>query len=108
MSNTRKRGEWPDGQPVVPISPYNSFDIAQVAQRMGVERAAIGHANYHGDVRNTFDVETFDGAKGPNYMGEIMFPVSMEYDEETDMTKVGYSLMPPSPVLAELVEDDDE
>ena len=78
---------------------YNPHDIAFVAQKMGVERAAIGHANYHGDVRHTFDFETFEGRKGPNYMGEIMFPVTAEYDEETNMTKIGFSLMPPAPMV---------
>ena len=62
------------------------------------DRAAIGHLTYNGDVRDTFDMQTYLGAKGPNYMGEAMFPVSVEYDPETNKTRVGYSLIPPVPL----------
>lgn len=69
---------------------------------MSDTREPIGHANNNGDVRNTFDFETFLGHKGPNYMGEVMFPVTAEYDPETNKTKVGFSLLPP--VQMELIE----
>lgn len=95
----RKKGYWPDGKSVIPGMPdnpeYDPHEVALVGQKMGIERVAIGHMNYPGDLRSTFDFETFKGAKGPSYMGEVLFPVDAAYDEETNMTKIGFSLMPP-------------
>jgi hypothetical protein len=57
-------------------------------------RLPTGWANYPGDVRHILDDPE---PKGPNYMGELMFPVTADYDPETDTTRVGFSLMAPSP-----------
>jgi len=57
-------------------------------------RQATGYANYNGDVRPGLDMKR---AMGPNYMGELMWPVTASYDPETNKTKVGFSLMPPPP-----------
>lgn len=54
-------------------------------------RLPIGHANYSGDCRSILS----DGAKGPNYMGELMYPVTAEYDAESNTTRVGFSLLAP-------------
>jgi len=53
-------------------------------------RKPIGFATYNGDVTSV----TAEGAKGPNYVGELMFPVTAEYDAATDKTRVGFSLVP--------------
>ena len=55
------------------------------------DRQATSFANYRGDQRSILEA----GAKGPNYMGEAMWPVTAEYDADANMTRVGFSLMPP-------------
>lgn len=55
-------------------------------------RQPIGFANYRGDARNILT----EGPKGPNYMGEFMWPVTAEYDAEAGTTRVGFSLLPPT------------
>lgn len=32
---------------------------------------------------------------GPNLLGEVLWPVSVEYDAEADRSRVGYSFAPP-------------
>lgn len=61
------------------------------------QRAAIGFANYPGNVTEAIarDVET-GRPSGPNYMGELMWPVTADYDTATNVTRVGFSLMEPS------------
>ncbi len=59
------------------------------------QRQPIGFANYPG--KCSVD---FTRAMGPNYMGELMWPVTAEYDAETNTTRVGFSLIPPSEVNA--------
>lgn len=54
----------------------------------------IGFATYPGDATRILS----EGPKGPNYMGEVMFPVTAEYDSETDTTRVGFSLVAPQAV----------
>lgn len=58
-------------------------------------RVAIGHMNYPGDVRGILD----EGPKGPNYLGEHMYPVDAVYDAEANRTRVGFSLIAPPPVI---------
>lgn len=60
------------------------------------DRLPTGFATYSGDARGILN----DGAKGPNYMGELMWPVTAEYDAETDKTRVGFSLQAPVEVSA--------
>lgn len=58
---------------------------------MSDTRQATGWANYPGDCRGILT----EGPKGPNYMGEVVWPVTAEYDAETDRTRVGFSLQAP-------------
>lgn len=53
-------------------------------------RKPIGHATYNGDLTGILH----EGPKGPNYMGEVMWPVTADYDPETGKTRVGFSLVP--------------
>lgn len=55
-------------------------------------RLAVGFANYPGDV--TANVLS-EGPKGPNTFGELLYPVSAEYDPEVDKTRVGFSYQAP-------------
>jgi len=52
-----------------------------------------GCAKYNGNVLNNIHWEI---AMGPNYMGELMWPLEQfsEYDEETDKTTLRFSLQP--------------
>lgn len=54
-------------------------------------RQPVGFATYPGDCRGILQ----EVPKGPNYMGELMWPVTAEYDETTNKTRVGFSLQPP-------------
>ena len=55
-------------------------------------REATGFATYKGDVRSILN----DPPKGRSYMGEYWFPLTAEYDPETNKTRVGFTLeMPP-------------
>lgn len=39
-----------------------------------------------------------DGPKGPNTLTELLYPVTAEYDAESDTTRVGFSyIAPPDP-----------
>lgn len=59
-------------------------------------RPAIGHANYPGDIAGAIARDIADGRPfGPNYMGELMWPVDAIYLPEEDRTRVGFSLMVP-------------
>lgn len=60
---------------------------------------AIGYANYPGDITSSIerDVESREPF-GPNYMGELMWPVSAAYDAVTGRTRVGFALSPPEVV----------
>lgn len=57
-------------------------------------RQPTGFANFRGDQRQILG----EGAKGPSYTGEYLWPVTAEYDPETDRTRVGFSLIPPAEV----------
>lgn len=54
-----------------------------------VVRKPIGFATYRGYVDMPLE------PCGPNYMGELMWPVTLEYDSAKDRTRVGFSLIPP-------------
>lgn len=47
--------------------------------------------NYPHDVRHIVD----DPPKGPNYFGEVMYPIAAKYDAKTDTTRVKYSIIKP-------------
>lgn len=55
-------------------------------------RTAHEHATYNGDARSILD----DGPKGPNTTGELMWPVTVDYDPATNKTRVGFSVTPPA------------
>lgn len=62
-------------------------------------RRSIGHLTYAGDVTAGI-ANDLDSARafGPNYMGELMWPVDAAYDADTDTTRVGFSLLAPQAV----------
>lgn len=55
------------------------------------QRQPIGFANYPG--KCSVD---FMRAMGPNYMGELMWPVTAQYLPDQDVTRVGFSLIRPT------------
>lgn len=61
------------------------------AEPADVTRPVAGYANYNGDQRQILA----DGAKGPTLDGLACFPVTAEYDPETNRTRVGFSHYPP-------------
>jgi len=55
------------------------------------ERHPTGYATYPNDHTHLAGrVEPM----GPNAMGELMWPVTADYDPETNKTRVGFSLIP--------------
>lgn len=56
-------------------------------------RAPVTWLNYAGDVTST--ALTCRPFYGPNAMGERLYPVSAVYDEETDLTRVGFTFIAP-------------
>lgn len=59
-------------------------------------RVATGHANYPGNVTEAIAADVESGRPfGPNYMGELMWPVDATYDTATNTTRVGFSLVAP-------------
>jgi len=55
-----------------------------------------GWANYPGDVTAAIVREIESGrAFGPNYMGELMWPVTVDYDADTNRTRIGFTLVAP-------------
>lgn len=60
-------------------------------------RAAIGYMNYEGDVTAAIKTDIESGrAVGPNYFGEHMWPVDCTFDDTVGVTRVGFSLIPPT------------
>jgi hypothetical protein len=57
------------------------------------DRQPTGWATYPGDHRHLAGRAE---PMGPNYMGEPMWPVTADYDAETNRTRVGFSLVSPS------------
>jgi hypothetical protein len=57
------------------------------------DRKPVTHLNYRGDLTATFDT---DIAYGPNTLGELLYPVTVEYDAEVDQTRVGFSFIAPA------------
>jgi hypothetical protein len=57
------------------------------------KRRAQTYLNYKGKI----DLRTIqlEGPKGPNTVREMQWPVSVEYDEESDTSRVGFTLIPP-------------
>ncbi len=59
-------------------------------------RKPTGFANYPGNVTVAIARDVDAGRSfGPNYMGELMWPVTADYDTATNVTRVGFSLMAP-------------
>jgi hypothetical protein len=74
---------------------------AHNTRRAGDERQPAGWANYSGKAYPALCRDITAGLPmGPNYMGELMWPVQAIYDPETDTTRVGFSLVPPGQVSA--------
>jgi hypothetical protein len=64
-------------------------------------RLASSHLNYPGDCTRSIEARIESMVPmGPNYLGELMWPVFAEYDAETKTTRVGFTLAPP-PALVE-------
>lgn len=60
-------------------------------------RKPTGWATYRRDVRVGIQRAIDSGQPmGPNYMGELMWPVEATYDPKTDSTRVGFTLVPPA------------
>jgi hypothetical protein len=59
-------------------------------------RKPVQFATYKGDVRSILA----DGRKGPNTIGEWLYPVTADYDPETNRTRVGFSYIAPEQVSA--------
>lgn len=53
------------------------------------ERRAVRWATYRGDCRGILT----EGPKGPNTIGELLYPVTAEFDGEK--TRVGFSYIAP-------------
>ena len=54
-------------------------------------REPVQFANYRGRLTNILT----DGPKGPNTLGELLYPVTADYDPETNKTRVGFSYIAP-------------
>lgn len=67
------------------------------------QRRPTGWANYDADVTRDIArrIEQHQPS-GPNYLGEFMWPVEATFDAEAGRTRVGYSLLPPPALYAEL------
>ena len=65
-------------------------------RRAGDTRQAIGWATYRGAAYAGICRDITEGRPmGPNYMGELMWPVEAVYEPDSDTTRVGFSLMAP-------------
>lgn len=56
-------------------------------------RKPVRFATYNGDMTGILT----EGVKGPNVMGEPLYPVTAEYDAVSDKTRVGFSFIAPGP-----------
>lgn len=66
-------------------------------RRRDDERQPTGWATYSGGAHEALIRDLDSGQPmGPNYMGELMWPVEVVYDPETDSTRVGFSLLAPT------------
>lgn len=66
-----------------------------------VERKPVRWATYRGDCTGILS----EGPKGPNTMGELLWPVSATYDPESRTTRVGFSYVAaPEPTDSERLE----
>ena len=55
-------------------------------------RKPTSFLNYRGDLTESFDMGR---AYGPNLLGEMLHPVTAEYDADADRTRIGFSLLAP-------------
>jgi len=61
------------------------------------QRRPIGHCNYGRDVTVAIGRLIDSGQPmGPNYMGELMWPVVAMYDPTLGSTRVGFTLVQPA------------
>lgn len=63
---------------------------------MSDTRQPVQFATYNGDVRTILT----EGGKGPNTIGEMLYPVTAEYDSVADKTRVGFSYIAPPEVAS--------
>lgn len=71
----------------------NQADTSNVATAPDFpKRMPTSWLNYHGDQRHILN----DGPKGPNTLGEFLYPVVAEYDDDNQATRVGFSLIAPT------------
>ena len=63
---------------------------------MSDTRKPTSFLNYKGDVRGI--LRDTNLRLGPNVLGEWLYPVTAEYDAETNRTRVGVSLIAPAAV----------
>lgn len=67
----------------------------------GDGRVAAGRINYPGNVTAGIARDIATGIPyGPNYMGELMWPVDATYDPDTDRTRVGLTFLAPKGAVA--------
>lgn len=63
------------------------------------EVATAGYLNYKGDVTKDFVMDKPYGPK--DITREMIWPCSIEYDPETNMTRVGFTYQTPQHLLPE-------
>lgn len=54
-----------------------------------MNRNPVVWCTYNGDVRHILD----EGRKGPNTLNEYLYPVTAEFDEDANKTRVGWSYL---------------
>jgi hypothetical protein len=75
----------------------SEIQYAHNTRRRGDERQPTGWATYSGKAYPALCRHLTEGhPMGPNYMGELMWPVQVVYDPDEDTTRAGFSLMPPT------------
>jgi len=82
--------------------------VVQEAYEAGLDiREPTNYLNYKGDVRKgIIEREATGFPFGPTTIGEPVWPVTVEYDEQADLTRVGISYIPPiQPVVGALPEN---
>lgn len=62
--------------------------------------ATAGHLHYKGDVTKSFNMDKPYGPK--DITREMIWPVSISYDPETNLTTVGFSYQTPPHILQQM------
>ena len=66
-------------------------------------KVTAGYLNYRGDLRESFDMTKPYGPKDVTY--EMIWPLTIEYFPEADMTRVGFTFQTPPAVMAQVEAD---